>query len=143
MSDQDPDSIKRAALLKQIGVGGVATFVGVVGVEGDAGAQQPYNLDFAASSSIAALLGRHHHSPLATPPPGTPNNAVSSVQIVTAPTSATYQSGWHYAIFSMTTAYIEGIDENGTQHGSDGNPTPKKLQYAIYFVIGSPNPMTC
>jgi hypothetical protein len=142
MSDQNLDSIKRAALLRQIGITGVAALAGVAAVEDEADAiQHPFNLDISDGDSVGTL-GRRH--------PATLKAAISmgNIQIVGALSEVVVTPGWDYRIFQVDTPYISGTDETGLDHGGEDGK-PKKINTKIngitgyYVVVSSSSPITC
>ena len=144
MNEQIPDSIKRAALLKQIGISGFAAITGVATVEEVADAQQVFNIWIETNPRHGCS---RHPDPSPSPPPVSRPKAgvtpVQTIQIVGELSEISFcEPSWHYKIYGMKTAYIEGTDENGRQHGTgELAPEPKKLQYGFYVVVGSPEPL--
>lgn len=140
MSVEDLDSIKRAALLKHIGITSVAAITGVVAVEGDAGAQQPYNLGFGGSLGETFEITRTRKN---RPPPTLPQAVlVSTVQIVTELSDVNVKPDLTYEVLEIATPYSIGTDEAGAEHGSDygGTVSPRKISKPLYFVIGYQKP---
>jgi hypothetical protein len=147
MGEHGADSIKRAALLKRIGISGVAAVAGVVAVEDDADAQQPYNLGFGNSGPNAMkTLQRKpnppgHGAPTPAPAPTLPPSSnVTSVHIVKDLSKFAVQPGWTYEVYEIATPFIVGTDETGAEHGEDYGQTVQAKPIdakPIFFVVGT------
>jgi hypothetical protein len=137
MGEQDPDSIKRAALLRRIGITGVAALTGVAAVEGTADAtQHPFNLDISEGGQIDTVEKAHHPATTSTP------IQVENVQIIGSLSNLKVPTGWSYQIFQVASPYIEGTDENGGDHGADAGGY-RKLAADFYVVVSRPTALTC
>jgi hypothetical protein len=127
MSEHDPDSIKRSALLKQIGIAGAGVVAGVVAVEGEADAtQHPFNLTIANSSTVKTKQGPS--AKLVATQPIVEVEIVGKLSDVTMPASSVQY------VFQVPNPYISGSDETGLDHAGEANS--KALKNDFFIVIG-------